>query len=132
MKLRRRTIAGVAVVMLCVGLLGAQGWHSFVWFGARERTLEARRTLNRLCLSQLRRVAETGKPTLRYRELGEEVERGNRYAYFVSTGTKLEERVTNAGPSTPDPLATGVQVDVLRFGTKSIEYAVSAGKCSKP
>lgn len=122
MKFRGRTLAGIAIVLLCAGLFGAQAWHSFVWYGARAKEGEARRTLKRLCLAQARRQT----PTSRYRELGEEVGRGNRYAYFVSAGPQLEERLTNDGPSPPDLLATGVQVDLPYFGTQSIEYAVSA------
>lgn len=109
----KRVIAAMVLLALILG--GAQCAHSFVSFEARSKWGEARHTLEQLCLAQQRHLADGGLAAAHYRELGDEVPRGNRYAYFVAPGPRLEERLTNHGPSAPDPLATGVQVDVPRF-----------------
>lgn len=98
--------------------------HTFVHFGARAKAAEARTNLKRLCLAQAALLAEL-RPATTFRGLRAEVERSNRYAYFVAPGPVLEERDTDHGPSTPNPLATGLQVDVRRFGPSSIEKPVT-------
>lgn len=105
----------LVVILALLAAFAAEVWHRFVWFGARAKAAEARRTLTVLCQKQ----RELKQPAAHFRELGVEVERGNRYAYFVAPGGRLEERTA------PDDDATGVQVDVEKFGPSSIEHRVS-------
>jgi len=105
--------AGVKRIALVIALVllaafAAEVWHHFVHFGARSKGAEARRTLTDLCLKQV--ALKT--PVTRFKDLGITLERGNRYAYFIAPGGRLEERTAK------DDEATGVQVDVekLRSG----------------
>lgn len=126
-----RVAAGVvaALVLVTGGLGCAELWHSFVSFGTRSKAGEACVTLERLCRVQLDRMSDGGVPAARYRELGFDVERGNRYAYLVAPGAVLEERIGSSMATTPNGLATGVQVDLPRFGAGSVERRVSEADC---
>jgi hypothetical protein len=113
-------LSGVKRIALVLALVllaafAAEVWHRFVWFGARAKGAEARRNLTLLCQKQ----RELKVPVAHFRELGVELERGNRYAYFLAPGRSLEER----GSVNTD--ATGLQVDVEKFGPSSIEYRLS-------
>ncbi|MDX2013227.1 MAG: hypothetical protein SFW67_23730 [Myxococcaceae bacterium] len=104
--------AALAVAALVA--LAAEGWHDFVWFGARAKRAEAVRNLSQLCRAQ-RALLTAGRPSSTWRGLDPPLERGNRYAYFISPGGALELRADDGRPAASNPEVTGLQVDP-RFG----------------
>lgn len=103
----------LGLVALFVAFCLLPALHNFVMFSARSKMNEAKSNLRALCAAQLARIKQ-GNPTVRYAELGVELERGNRFAYFIAAGETLELRAeSKAGV---DALASGVQVDSFRYG----------------
>ncbi len=100
----------MALAVAAIAAVAVEAWHNFIWFGARSKRAEAKRNLRRLCFAQSALLTE-GRPSSTWRGLDTGLEGRNRYAYFVARGGALELRSNDHRPVTPDPEATGVQVD---------------------
>lgn len=77
MQVTRWVVTGLVVVMLAC--LGGRGCLSFVRFGAKSRTSEAKVALRELYVAQLAFAADAGRWAQTVEELGLTSRRGNRY-----------------------------------------------------
>lgn len=105
----------MALAVAAIAAVAVEAWHNFIWFGARSKRAEAKRNLRRLCFAQSALLTE-GRPSSTWRGLDTELERLNRYAYFVARGGALELRPNDHRPVAPNLEATGVQANVFVVG----------------
>ena len=118
MKLLKRrgfTLIELMIVVAIIGILAALAIPNFIRFQARSKQSEAKANLKSLFTAQRSWYQEHDGYDQMIHKIGFNPERGNRYAYFNGSNTKLEDRSkAPAGVATDDQ---GVTVDTFKYGS---------------
>jgi len=108
------TLIELMIVVAIIGVLAAIAIPNFIKFQARSKQSEAKANLKAIFTAQKAYFAENDKYSSEMGRIGFSPERGNRYAYRLSTTcNKTESRATNAAA---EPAADCIGMDRSRYG----------------
>jgi type IV pilus assembly protein PilA len=123
------TLIELMIAVAIVGILVAIAIPSFTKFQARSKQSEAKMNLKAMFTAEKGYVQEKEKYSSSLGQLGFSPERNNRYAYYLSSTSTLEDR-SGATPTTVAG-ANGVAVDTFRFTGDEADPATWPTACGQ-
>jgi type IV pilus assembly protein PilA len=119
------TLIELMIAVAIIGILSAIAIPTFTKVQARSKQSEVKANLKAIFTAQRAFFQEKNHFSPMAGEVGFEAERNNRYAYFLSAGSTLEDRSTST--ITQATTYTGIQVDTFKYGsTYAQTYAATA------
>jgi type IV pilus assembly protein PilA len=119
------TLIELMVVVAIIGILASIAIPNFNKFQARSKQSEARANLKAVFTAQRAFFQEKGRYSPVVTEIGFSPERGNRYAYRLSSGGPLEDRSLSIAPA---GIYYGVSVDTFKYFPAALSPASEMGR----
>jgi type IV pilus assembly protein PilA len=121
------TLIELMIVVAIIGILAAIAIPNFIKFQARSKQSEAKANLKAMFTAEKAFFQEKDRFSTLVGEVGFSPERNNRYAYFLTGGTNLDDR--SGANATTASTATGVSVDRFK-GYTAVTGPVTTVPCS--
>jgi type IV pilus assembly protein PilA len=123
------TLIELMIVVAIIGILAAIAIPSFEKFQARSKQSEAKANLKALFVSERAFLQEKDRYSSFVGEMGFAPERNNRYAYYLSADSALDDR--SGTVATTASTANGISVDTFKFDYADYDPATWPSSCGQ-
>ena len=123
------TLIELMIVVAIIGILAAIAIPNFQKFQARSKQSEAKANLKALFVSERAFLQEKDRYSSFVGEMGFSPERNNRYAYYVSADSALDDRSDTT--ATTASTANGISVDVFKYDFADYDPATWPSSCGQ-
>jgi type IV pilus assembly protein PilA len=123
------TLIELMIVVAIIGILAAIAIPNFQRFQARSKQSEAKASLKAMFVSEKAFLQEKDRYSTLVGELGFSPERNNRYAYYLSADSALDDR--SGTIATTASTANGISVDIFKYDYADYDPATWPSSCGQ-
>ncbi len=113
------TLIELMIVVAIIGILSSIAIPNFLKFQARSKQSEVKANLKSVFTAEKAYYQEKDTYSPNINDVGFSPERGNRYTYYLGSGSSQARSATSLGADTSPPSLTTIQADTFKFGTTS-------------